>query len=216
MKSWITLLLITQSIFGLSQVEIENQSLTDPSYKALCRLNDNKIVLIRTNKKRIYDLISSDSLSQITKVSNTEFIIRPSNGRKLDTLKIIENGIEIRAEYYHLFPMPLPIIQLGHIHYTENFTTIDRIKSDPTLRLVYDELYKRSDTIVGYDMKIYDANDSLLYTSENNTSASLTAAQIDRISEINPGERLEFSNIRCKEANGIIHVYSSFRLEIEK
>ncbi len=214
-KSWITLLLITQSIFAASQVEIENLSLKEPTYKALVRLKANKIILVNTHKKRTYNVVSNDSLCQITKISNTEYLIFPSNERKMDTLTIIENGVAIRTDYFQLFSPPLPTVQLGKIHFSENFTTIQRIESEPNLRIVYGELYKRADTIVGFDLKIYDLNDSLLYTSEKNRGASLTPEHLLWINSMNPGYRIEFCNIYYTDEAGIRSVLSPFKLEIE-
>lgn len=197
MKNCFLLLLFIQftPTSGWTQIELENQSLKEPTLKLLYAGAENKIVLTHTKKKSTYNLLSSDPETTVTRLSNTEYSVKSSYSIRMDTLKIIQDSVEIRSDFYTVSKRPIPFIQLGDIHYENKYASANEIIANPTLTPVYFGLLKQSLDIISFDIHFYDLNDTLLFSETEVLGNKLTPDLCQRILELEAGCKVELSNI---------------------
>lgn len=214
MKNCFLLLLFIQftSTIGWTQIEIENQSLNEPSMKVLYSGELNKIVLTHTKKKSTYNLLSSDPETTIIRVSNTNYIVKSPYSISMDTLRIIEDSVEIRSDFYKVSKRPVPSIQLGDIHHESTYASANDIIANPTLTPVYFGLLKQSLEIISFDIHFYDLNDTLLFSEIEVLGNKLTPDLCQRILNLEAGCQVEISNIMTLDEKNIGRRMSGFRL----
>lgn len=200
------------SIIGWTQIEIENQSLKDPSLKVLYSGELNTIVLTHTKKKCTYNLLSSDPETTVIRVSNTNYIVKSPYFISMDTLRIVEDSVEIRSDFYVVKRIPIPSIQLGDIHYESTYASASAIIANPTLTPVYFGLLKQSLEIMSFDIHFYDLNDTLLFSEIEVVGNKLTPALCQRIQAQAAGCQIEISNIMTVDEKNIGRRMDGFRL----
>jgi len=214
MRNCFLLLLFIQftSTIGWTQIEIENQCLIEPSLKVLYSGVENKIVLTHIKKKCTYNLLSSDPETTITRLSNTEYSIKPSYSIRMDTLRIVEDSVEIRSDFYTVSRVPIPFIQLGNIHYESKYASANDIIANTTLTPVYFGFLKQSIKIDRFDIHFYDLNDTLLFSEMEVEGNKLTPDLCQRIQALKPGCQIEISNIMVLDERNIGSRRSGVRL----
>lgn len=197
------LFLLFTGFTGLkAQITLHNKSLTEPDLQLMYAGRANSIVFVNADPKKNYSLKSTGSAVQ--KITDKEYTIIPSFYLSVDTLILLENGIEFKREIFRVLNMPISVIQIANLTPIEKTASKETLINNPKLELINNSLYVEEETIVSFEFNIYNVSspDSIIFSTPTTEGYTFTTEQINAIKNSNSGERLVISRIIVVDGKG--------------
>ena len=181
----------------LSQVDIENVSLIDPSLSILYIKVENDISLsgsvIDSNTR-----LTSATGRVFEYPHNEGFSVVPHYASTSDTLRLYQANELILTKVYELRRLENPITQLGVI--SDTIASLQQVLENPNLNIVIPDChYDHNFWVIGFTMTLVQANGDTLKSFSGTSGNQLTDTQLGYIRDLRPGDKLAFTEItsRC-------------------